>query len=62
MLKRKVTSEVYEKMGRPNLTNTIYIMKEGKKIWGRVSLLSFCGFKGAKDGLILIGLEPFKNK
>jgi hypothetical protein len=34
----------------------------GKKVWGTVSLLSFSGFKGAKNGLILLGLEPFKKR
>lgn len=39
MLKRKFDSETYAKMGHPNLGNKIYFMKNGKKIWGTVSLL-----------------------
>jgi hypothetical protein len=31
-------------------------------IKAKVSLLSFCGFKGAKTGLVLLGIEPFKKK
>lgn len=49
-------------MGHPDLGSKIYFMKGGKKVWGRVSLLSFCGFKGVKKGLILLGLEPFKKR
>jgi hypothetical protein len=55
------TTEIYKKMGHPGLGSKIYFMKDGKKIYGKVSLLSFCGFKGAKNGLILIGIEPFKK-
>lgn len=62
MIKRKFTSEVYAKMGHPDLGSKMYMMKSGKKIWGTVSLLSFCGFKGAKNGLVLLGLEPFKKR
>ncbi len=62
MLKRKFDSETYAKMGQPDLGSKIYFMKAGKKIWGTVSLLSFVGFKGAKNGLILLGLEPFKKR
>lgn len=61
MIKRKFTSEVYAKMGRPDLGCTMYMTRSGKKVWGKVSLVSFCGFKGAKNGLILLGLEPFKK-
>ena len=61
MLKRKFNSETYAKMGYPDLGNKIYFIQSGKKVWGTVSLLSFRGFKGASDGLILIGLEPFKK-
>ncbi len=36
-------------------------MKSGKKIYGTVSLLSFNGFKGAKNELVLLGLEPYES-
>jgi len=62
MLKRKFDSETYSKMGHPDLGSKIYFMRAGKKVWGKVSLLSFSGFKGAKNGLILLGLEPFKKR
>lgn len=61
MIKRKVTTEVYNKMGSPDLNSKIYFMRAGKKVWGKVSLLSFCGFKDAKKGLVLIGMEPFRK-
>ena len=61
MLKRKFDAETYRRMGNPDLGSTIYFMKSGKKIWGTVSLVSFYGFKGAKNGLTLLGLEPFKK-
>lgn len=62
-MKRKFTSEVYAKMGRPDLGSKMYmLLKDGKKVWGSVTLLSFCGFKGAKKGLVLLGMTPFKNK
>ena len=61
MIKRKFTSEVYAKMGHPDLENVIYMTVSGKKVYGKVSLLSFCGFKNAKKGLVLLGIEPFKK-
>jgi len=60
-MKRKLTTEKYQKMGHPDLGNTIYFVKDGKRVYGRVSLLSFCGFKGAKKGLVLLGIDPFKR-
>jgi hypothetical protein len=60
-MKRKFDSKTYAKMGSPDLGSKIYFIKNGKKIYGKVSLLSFTGFKGAKNGLILLGLEPFKK-
>lgn len=62
MIKRKFDTETYIKMGSPDLGDKIYVIQSGKKIWGIVSLLSFQGFKGARNGLVLIGLEPFINK
>jgi len=62
MIKRKFTKETYRKMQCPDLGDKIYFMRDGKKIWGRVSLLSFGGFKNAKNGLVLLGLEPSKSK
>lgn len=62
MIKRKFTSEVYAKMGHPDLGSIIYMMRAGKKVWGTVSLVSFTGFKGAKNGLVLLGLEPFQKR
>lgn len=61
MIKRKITSELYKKIGTPDLGNTIYFVKSGKKIYGTISLLQFNGFKGAKKGLVLIGIQPFKQ-
>lgn len=62
MIKRKFDSETYAKLGHPDLGHKMYMMQAGKKIWGRVSFLSFCGFKGARNGLVLLGIEPFKGK
>ena len=45
MLKRKFNKETYIKIGSPDL----------------VSLLSFNGFKGAKNELVLLGLEPYES-
>lgn len=59
--KEKFDSETYNKMGHPDLGCKMYMMKAGKKVWGTVSLLSFCGFRGAKKGLVLLGLEPYKR-
>jgi hypothetical protein len=61
MIKRKFDSETYIKMGKPDIGSTVYFMKSGEKVWGKISLISFYGFKGAKDGLILLGLTPFKK-
>lgn len=62
-MKRTFDSATYEKMGRPDLGHKMFMKrKDGTKVWGRVSLLSFCGFKGASKGLILIGIQPFKSK
>ena len=62
MIKRTFDSETYAKMKFPDLGDKIYFMNNNKKIWGTVSLLSFCGFKGAKKGKVLLGLEPFKKQ
>ena len=62
MIKRKFDSETYRKMGCPDLGQKMYFMKYGKKVWGTVTLLSFVGFKGAKNGLVLLGLEPFGKR
>lgn len=62
MIKRTFDRITYSKLGSPDVGDKIYFMKAGKKVWGIVSLLSFSGFKGAKNGLILLGLKPFKNK
>ena len=61
MLKRKFNKETYIKIGSPDLGSKIYFMKSGKKIYGTVSLLSFNGFKGAKNELVLLGLEPYES-
>ena len=61
MIKRKFDTKTYAKMGYPDIGSKIYFMKAGRKVWGTVSLLSFSGFKGAKNGLILLGLNPFKK-
>ena len=61
MIKRKFSSELYKKLGHPDLGDTIYMKKAGKKVYGKVSLLSFVGFKDAKKGLVLLGIEPFKK-
>lgn len=60
-MKRKFTQETYAKMGRPDLGSKMYFMKGGKKIYGKVSLVKYHGFKGAMDGMILLGLEPFNK-
>lgn len=62
MIKRKFSSEIYAKMGHPDLGNKMYMMRAGKKVWGTVSLLSFCGFKGARKGLVLLGIEPYRKE
>ena len=62
MIKSKYPSEVYAKMGHPDLGSKMYMTRAGKKVWGSVSLLSFCGFKGARNGLVLLGIEPFKKR
>lgn len=61
MLKRQIKSETYLKMGCPDLGDKIYLIQGGKKVYGKVGLLSFTGFKGSKDGDVLIGLSPFKK-
>ena len=61
MIKRKFTSEIYNKMGNPDLGSKMFMIIRGKKVWGSVALLSFCGFKGAKNGLVLLGIVPYKN-
>jgi len=62
MIKRKFDTNTYKKLGQPDLGSNMYFIKSGKKVWGKVCLLSFSGFKGAKNGLILLGLEPLKKQ
>lgn len=62
MIRKKIKQEVYAAMGYPDLGSRIFLLKDGKRVFGKVCLLSFIGFKGAKNGKILIGIEPFKNK
>jgi hypothetical protein len=59
MLKRKITKEMYLKMGVPDLGSKLFFTKKGKRIYGKCCLLSFSGFKGAKNGLVLIGIIPY---
>jgi hypothetical protein len=61
MLKRKFEIKTYNEMGSPDLGCKVYFKKNGKKVWGKVALLSFNGFKDAKKGLVLLGLQPFNN-
>jgi hypothetical protein len=62
MVRKKVNEKVYAAMGHPDLGSRIFLLKDGKRIFGKVCLLSFIGFKGAKNGKILIGIEPFKKQ
>lgn len=62
MIRKKIKQEVYAAMGYPDLGSRIFLLKDGKRVFGKVCLLSFIGFKGAKNGKILIGIEPFKNR
>lgn len=62
MIKRVFDSSTYAKIGHPDLDSKIYFMRKGKKIWGSVVMVSYFGFKGAKDGKIMLGIRPFKNK
>lgn len=48
------TEETYEKMGRPDLGSIIYFVKEGKKVYGKVSGLRFTGEKSKHKGKIRI--------
>lgn len=61
MIKRTFDSPTYAKLGHPDLGHKMYFIVSGKKVWGTVTLLSFCGFKGARKGMILLGIEPFKK-
>jgi len=62
-MKRKFSTEVYRKMGCPDLTNKMFFWKpDGTKIWGTVSSVEYTGFPGCKGGkFVRIGLSPFKN-
>ena len=62
MIKRKVDPETYAKMGRPDLGKKMYFRKGGKKIYGVCSLVAFQGFKGARQGLILVGMCPYEKR
>jgi hypothetical protein len=58
MIRKKINDSVYAAMGYPDLGSRIFLLKDGKRIFGKVCLLSFIGFKGAKNGKVLIGIEP----
>ena len=59
MIKRTFDSNTYVKLGHPDLGHKMYFNVSGKKRWGTVALLSFCGFKGASKGRVLLGIQPF---
>lgn len=42
-----------------SLDKGLYLITE--KMDGKVSLLDFGGFRGAKNGLVLLGIVPFKK-
>lgn len=62
MLKTKLRAETYAKIGHPDIGDTMYVIRNDKKIYGKVVLLAFTGFKNAKKGLVLLGIDPFKKK
>lgn len=62
MIKRKFDSATYQKLGCPDIGKIMFFKKADKKVWGKIVLLSFIGFKGSRNGFVLLGLEPFKNK
>jgi len=62
MIKRTFDTPTYIKLGRPDLNHVMYFIVSGKKVWGKVALLSFCGFKGASKDRVLLGIQPFKRK
>lgn len=61
-MKRYFTEETYKKMGRPDLGSIIFFVKEGKKVYGKVSGLHFTGEKSKHKGKIELKLHPFKSK
>ena len=60
MVKRYLKPETYAMIGRPDIGNKAYILKNGKtKIWGIVTLLHFTGEHSKHKGKVEIGIEPF---
>lgn len=62
MIKRYYDSETYRKIGSPDLGSIIFVIKSGKRIYGKVGLIHFTGEKSKHKGKIQLGVIPFENK
>ena len=62
MAKRYFDSETYNKLGQPDLGAKMYFIRNGKKVWGTVSLVHFTGEKSKHKGKIELGISPFKSE
>jgi hypothetical protein len=60
MAKRYFDSETYNKLGQPDLGSKMYIIQNGKKVWGKVVSVHFTGEKSKHKGKIELGIAPFK--
>jgi len=60
--KRYFDSETYNKLGQPDLGAKMYFIRNGKKVWGTVSLVHFTGEKSKHKGKIELGISPFKSE
>ena len=58
-MKRTISKETYSKMNKPDLGSKIYLLKNGKKVFGIVSYIEFTGDKSKHKGGIRIGIIPF---
>lgn len=61
-MKKYFDSEIYNKIGSPDLGCKMYFKKNGVKIFGKVSSIHFTGLKSKHKGKIEIGLAPFNKK
>ena len=65
-MRGKYPSEVYRNIGAPDIGSVMYMIKKnslGKKmkVWGKVTMVSYVGFKGASKGLVLLQIDPFEK-
>ena len=57
MAKRVFTPEIWRKIGQPDLNSKMFfIAQNGKKIWGRVTMVNFGHRKG-----IELNITPFRK-